>query len=304
MTIGLIDPALLLERDHQLLRQEIDLILSACRDFNIRVLPFPEYWPDLWRHLGRALEETLPPQAQKARQALQQLRVVGQKNASSIVLAGEESIGAVWKNGFEQLFGNIGGTSWTEKMAAATLRAVGTGDDVVLFTRILENRNVTQHRTGETTLLEITRWVLHVQSKAFGRRQVLCVHHPRNISERWTARFDWRLPSPNDGAGYPFCVPGKWWQQATPSFKTIRSKPCWIDRKQNGWARPNINEGSGYHWDVFIENRSLAEAVGLDQINVVEFGAPQEEGKAGSIHHVPNKKAGKIDLKKRGWTCD
>ena len=84
----------------------------------------------------------------------------------------------------------------------------------------------------------------------------------------------------------------------------MESKPCWIDRHGNGWARPNINAGASYHWDVYINNPNHVALVGLNQVNVVQFGAPAGEGKAGWIHHVPGDKAGKINLEKRGWSCE
>lgn len=187
-------------------------------------------------------------------------------------------------------------------MEAATLRAVATGEDVVLFVRRIEGRNLHVHRAGNTTLDENTRWVLHVQSSIAGRKQILCVYHPRNITETWSTRFDWRLPRAPD-ARFPFCAPLFWWLRATPVFDTKQSKPCWIDQHGNGWARPNINSGAGYHWDVYIRNPNHVAAIGLDQINVVQFGAPAGEGRPGWIHHVPTGKAGKVNEKDRGWSC-
>lgn len=83
---------------------------------------------------------------------------------------------------------------------------------------------------------------------------------------------------------------------------TMESKPVYLDAKGNGWARPNINEGKGHHWDVYIRDAALAERIGLDQLNVVEVGAPPKEGPPGSIHHVPAKKKGRL-LDDSGWTC-
>jgi hypothetical protein len=66
-------------------------------------------------------------------------------------------------------------------------------------------------------------------------------------------------------------------------------------------GRPNIPRGAGYHWDVFIQSPGLQEAVGLRQINVVEFGAPGHEGNAGQLHHIPDSKLGKSTG--TGWSC-
>ncbi|MDC0711748.1 hypothetical protein POL68_24985 [Stigmatella sp. ncwal1] len=186
-------------------------------------------------------------------------------------------------------------------MASATLRAIVSGEDVVVLTRRVVGRNLKTHAAGGTTLEENTRWILHVQPKNIGHRQILCVHHPRNLSERWTARFDWRLPAVSDGARYPFCPPDNWWKASTSAIRTISSKPAWIDKRGTGWARPNIPNGAGYHWDVFIRENALEQAVGLSQINVVAFGAPPDEGAPGQLHHEPGEKAGK--LTGTGWSC-
>ena len=132
-------------------------------------------------------------------------------------------------------------------------------------------------------------------------RDVLCVHHPRNLRERWTSRFDWRLPTASDCARYPFCVPNEWWKGSTTAFRTVSSKPAWIDAHGNGWARPNINGGAGYHWDVFIQDAHAKQAIGVDQINVVEFGAPSTEGRPGHLHHVPSAKQAHVT--DAGWSC-
>lgn len=170
MSIGLLDPALFLNHDHERLIVELDSILRSCRTHNIHLVPLQEYWPELWRTLGRSLESSLSP---KARITLRELRKLGDRDKDADVPRVEEAPGAVWRDGFEELFGSINGASWTEKMAAAALRAVAADNEVVLFTRRLKNRNLHVHRTGETTLDENTRWVLHVQSKTQGRRQIL-----------------------------------------------------------------------------------------------------------------------------------
>jgi len=299
MTIGLLDPALLMQRNPAEVDKQLGKVLLACKHHNIRLLPFTEYWPDLWKELGRPLEAALPP---LQRRAVQALRNAGQSHLGQVARMRQQLIGAVWKDGFEQLFGSINGTSWTERMAHATLRAVETGEHVVMFARLLEGRNLNRHAVGGCTLDEVTRWVLHVQSPVHGRRQVLCVHDTRNITERWTSRFDVRLPPATNDVGYPFCVPDKWWQAAIPAWRTVRSKPCWVDSLDNGWARPNVQEGRGNHWDVFIQRQALIEKIGLDQLNIVEYGSP--EGRVGWIHHVPTEKQGRVDIDRRGWTCD
>ncbi|MGP8201289.1 MAG: hypothetical protein ACLQU4_17500 [Limisphaerales bacterium] len=64
--LGLIDPALLLPRpraEEESLRNDIDEVVKSCRNHSIDLLPFDEYWPDLWLTLGRELERLLSPRS-------------------------------------------------------------------------------------------------------------------------------------------------------------------------------------------------------------------------------------------------
>lgn len=297
--IGLLDPALLLPRSDREVERDLALVIRTCREHAIELTPLDEYWPDLWIELARPLEPQLGP---SARRALHELRKRAESSRLHVAELAPDA-GKAWWAGFSQLFGvqALGGRSWEHRMARATLRAVVADPRVVVLTRRARGRNLSVHAAGGSTLDVTTRWVLHVQPRGIGHRQVLCVHHPRNVREPWTTRFDWRLPSATDGARYPFCPPEKWWKGATQSHRTIESKPAWIDKHGNGWARPNIPQGAGYHWDVFIHAPSLQEVVGLRQINVVEFGAPPSEGRVGHLQHVPTAKQGKPT--DTGWSC-
>jgi len=297
--IGLLDPALFLPRSNDAeTERDLDLVVQACRKHAIQLVPLDEYWRDLWTDFARPLERQLGPSARRALQALRRWAEAPTGHVPALTSGGDKA----WRAGFAQLFGHhVLGASWEEKMARVVLRAVVADRNVVMLTRRMPGRNLVFHEAGGSTLDESTRWVLHVQPKGIGHRQILCVHHPRNVLECWTARFDWRLPSSSDGARYPFCPPHDWWKGATASHRTIESKPAWLDRHGNGWARPNIARGAGYHWDVFIQSPALQEAVGLAQINVVEFGAPSSEGKVGQLHHVPAGKAGRPTG--TGWSC-
>lgn len=295
--IGLLDPALFLHRSEADVERDFDAVLRTCAHHSISLPTLAEYWHDLWSQLGLPLERALSPSGKRA---LQQIRRLGEQSKKPIPPL-SHGAGLVWRRGFQQLFGTQHfANSWEERMAAASIRAAATGERVVLLTRRMLGRNLVQHASGGSTLEENTRWVLHLQPKGMGHVQVLCVYHPRNLADRWTTRFDWRLPGTH-GARYPFCPPDAWWKGSTVVWRTVSSKPAWIDRYSNGWARPNIPNGAGYHWDVFIQSIGLRESVGLDQINVVEFGAPQAEGRPGQIHHVPEAKAGKIT--QVGWDC-
>ena len=82
----------------------------------------------------------------------------------------------------------------------------------------------------------------------------------------------------------------------------MESRPVWIDERGYGWARPNIMGGKGHHWDVYITDVKVAERIGLSQLNIVEFGAPPEQGRPGSLHHLPKQKQGRL-RDDTGWTC-
>ena len=301
--IGLLDPAFLLPRTGQdeenKLADELDLLLETCRRHSVALPPFPEYWPNLWNTLGRRLEQSLSQRRAKA--ALRELRKLGK--ASLGLIRGACAVGQVWRRGFAQLFAwsPLNG-DWEQRMAAAAVRAAMIADHrVVLLVRRVPGRNVKVHSAQNTTLNENTRWVLHIQPRVLGHQQIKCVHHPRNLTECWTTRFDWRLPAVSDRARYPFCPPARWWNHETHAVRTIGSKPAWLNAQQNGWSRPNIAGGTGYHWDVHVQLPATREALGVDQVNVVEFGAPASEGRPGNLHHVPSNQRPRI--KDCGWRC-
>lgn len=296
--IGLLDPTLFLARTEAEVVSDLEIVLRSCKEHGIELTPLGEYWPALWNELGRTLEQNLSPSAKRT---LQAVRSAAPKSDAHIA-ALSPNAGVAWRRGFTVLFGGPHLTPpWTDRMALAVIRAVSSGQQVVMFCRRVKDRNVVVHSAGNSTLHENTRWVLHVQPSGVGPRQVLCVHHPRNLRERWTSRFDWRLPTTSDGARYPFCVPSQWWKGSTMAFRAVSSKPAWVDAHGNGWARPNINDGAGYHWDVFIRDAQAKQTIGVDQINVVEFGAPPSEGRPGHLHHVPSVK--KAHVTDAGWSC-
>lgn len=296
--IGLLDPALFLVRPESDVVADCTLAIYACERHGIELAPIEEYWPALWSGLIRELEHRLSPEG---RRPLQELRKRAERSYTQIAPL-TPNAGLAWRRGFTQMFGAPWlDPPWDERMALAALRAASTGRPIVLLTRRMKGRNLMVHAAGGTSLDEVTRWVLYVQPRDVGPRQVLCVYHPRNLTERWTACFDWRLPTTSDGARYPFCAPNRWWKGSTTAFRTVASRPAWIDAHNNAWARPNIPRGAGYHWDVFIGTHSLAQSVGLSQVNVVEFGAPDTEGSPGTLHHVPSAKAGRPTG--TGWSC-
>jgi len=297
--IGLLDPTLFLIRPKEAdFVGDLETVLRACKAHHIELTPLREYWPALWTEMGSTLENQLSPPAKRTLQAVRRVA----PSSDTHIAALSANAGIAWRRGFTALFGvQHLQPPWIERMALAVVRAVSSGQEAVMFCRRMNERNLVIHTAGNSTLHENTRWVLHVEPSGVGPRQVLCVYHERNLSERWTARFDWRLPAAADRARYPFCVPDHWWKGSTLALRTVASKHAWVDAKGNGWARPNINSGTGYHWDVFIRDEAAQHAIGVDQINVVEFGAPSKEGRPGCLHHVPSAKQGIVN--DAGWSC-
>ena len=309
--IGLLDPAFLLPRSgpegEQELVRELDLVARMCQLHGIVVPPFEEYWPHLWSTLGRSLEQSLG--RPDAKSAVRQIRRLGEVSGGLILTGnGKAATGQAWRRGFSALFGwgPLKG-DWEQRMAEAAVHAATIANDrVVLLVRRVVNRNITEHSAcntaGQTTTLqENTRWVLHIQPTVLGHRRISCIHHPRNLTQPWTSRFDWRLPVVADGARYPFCPPDRWWNASTQAVRTVSATPAWLDCVQNGWARPHIGGGAGYHWDVYIQVPTWSQAIGVNQVNVVEFGGPRAEGTPGTLHHVPSNKAARVN--DCGWSC-
>ncbi|MCK6515559.1 hypothetical protein L6R46_10970 [Myxococcota bacterium] len=209
----------------------------------------------------------------------------------------------VW--GFRQLFDGQPGldAAWTDRMSKVLAQAASTGEETVLLARLRVNRNLRRHQSQDSTLDEPTRWRLLLRASGWdGPRSVYCVQRRRHVDQPWTTRFDHRLPCEADGATYPFCPPDDWRSSRRAAVKTHLSKPAFIDALGHAWARPNISSGAGYHWDVFLPEGALTTAIGLDQLNIVAFGAPTAELAPGSVHHTPAKKESKFNDKAR-WRC-
>lgn len=302
--IGVLDPALLLPRGpgptaEQDFVDEVDEVLRICREYDIEVPTLDEYWPDLWRMLGRPLADSLSQP--RAKQALDQLRRLGRTTKVSPL---DSWRGRVY--GFRHLFADLGDAGdWTDRMTRAVIRATTSRRPTVLLVRRLLDRNLICHAAGDSTIHEPNRWLVQLHVGGATPQTVPCVYHRRNLFDglRWTTRFDWRLAAEADGARYPFCPPQNWWKRDIAAVRTVESRPVWLDCKGNGWARPNITGGRGYHWDVYITDVNLAARIGLAQLNIVEFGAPIRERSPGDIHHLPTKKKARL-RDDSGWSCD
>jgi hypothetical protein len=183
---------------------------------------------------------------------------------------------------------------WSKLLCAAT----GEADEIVVIGALLVGRNAQDRSSADgTQLVERTRWRVYAHLTGRSPVAIDVLVHPRNVDERWTTRFDERLP----GAGHcPFCPPREWHRRRTVSWKTLESKPCWIDANGLGWARPRT--GGGYHWDVFLKNNVAIQASArVDQVNIVQHGAPASEGVEGAIHH-PGQKKGQLN-EDLSWSC-
>ncbi|MWV15201.1 hypothetical protein F3I16_03995 [Pseudomonas sp. L-22-4S-12] len=294
MRLILLDPILFELRPEAQVVEDLNKVLSICRMPDTFMPELHEYWNYIWSELARDLISTLSPQGKRPIYEIQKFA------KPDNIIPPYKSDGNVWKSGFEEMFGSTDDSQWPERMANAILRAVSSGHEAVLVTRLKAGRNLVIRNAGNSTLDEVTRWMLHVQIKQHGHKQVLCVHHPRNLQIRWTTRYDWRLPAIEDrGGNYNFTPQQRWWKGSTTAFRVSNSKYCWIDELDNGWARPNIVGGSGYHWDVYISKQGLVERIGLNQINVKEYGSSLAEGLPGQIHHIPDNK--KARFQDRGW---
>ncbi|WP_139131252.1 hypothetical protein [Pseudomonas sp. ENNP23] len=295
MIIAILDPALFDERPEDQIIPDLEEVIKICRLENVVLIELEEYWNELSSELIASCYHRLSPQGKRTIQEIQKLT-----QPDNVLPRLIPQNGQVWKNGFEDMFGLLDSSPWPTRMANAVIRAAQSENQIFLITRLKENRNLVTHRAQHSTLSEIKRWILHVQLPRIGHIQIPCLYHIRNVSIRWTCRYDWRLPAKEDSHGrYPFAPQQPWWKNATQAFRVSNSKHCWVDHLDNYWARPNITNGSGYHWDVYITNQKIAERIGLNQINIVEHGNIGPEGEPGEIHHTPGDK--RPHLKDRGW---
>lgn len=298
----ILDPALFLTRvpgqlsttEDAEIRRLIEDAVRVCRQRDHEVVAAGAYWKKLQQELVRPLERAGSPQLKAG---LDTLRSLAKLRTLPIPAVGSRK--KVW--GVKQLFGWPGlGQDWLEPMETLLVGCALLGEPFVLLVRHFEGRNQKTHASGHCELEEKTRWRLYIQVTGQPPLTLPCIRSPRNLSVDWTQRFDERLPAPSDGASFPFCPPEKWWRRHVEPSRTVKSKPAWVDARGNGWVRPST--GGGHHWDVYIEDPNVAEAIGLDQLNIVQWEV-RPEGKVGDIHHVPTEKKGRLS-NATGWSCD
>ncbi len=202
----------------------------------------------------------------------------------------------VWD--FRALFAEAG-LEWVNLMARTVTGCTLTGEETILITRLRPERNARIHSGPDRCCLtEKICWNLRAQVPGMETWRIPAVATRRNVSFPWTARFDDRLPA-EDEAAFSFCPPQDWLKSNVRAFETHQGRPAWRDAKGNYWACPAT--GWGYHWDVYLQP-VLAAEYGLDQLNIVRWGAPSSEGAAGDLHHVPKEKRHRLK-KSTGWSC-
>lgn len=301
MTIAVLDPALFLtsqptgpipDAEEKALARIIDDVVRTCRAQRA-VIPAPDwYWKDLQRELMGPLYPRLRDPRLKV--GLDELR----RYARPMSLPGRPERGKTKMWHVRPLFDwRRLSAKWLGVMEDMLLGCAQRDENTVLVTRLFEGRNMRLHAVQKCTLTEKTRWRIYVHVPGRPPRHIPCVRNPRNLTAPWTARLDEKLP---DSGRFPFCPPKHWWRQRTEVCRTFESKPAWIDGFGNGWIQPAT--GGDNHWDVFLDDVHLREAVGLNQINVVAWGTAEKGKVPGELHHVPKEKASHVD-KDAAWTC-
>jgi hypothetical protein len=195
------------------------------------------------------------------------------------------------------------GRSWRAELervlAASVVAAAREGLPVVFLCHRIEGRNVVDRSSANVELVEVLRWRLSVAVRGASPAVIPCVGRQRHLDVPWTRRIDDRLPDQHGPGLHPYCPPLRWMHSQTTVWGTHQSRPCWLDA-QAQWARPST--GGGYHWDVFL-NQEQAARIGLSQINITQYGAPDEQGRPGDLHHVPRKKQQAL-RDGSGWRCE
>lgn len=298
--IAILDPALLLTAspsgplaadEEKALSKLLDDVARIFRDHGASIPAVDWYWRKLQTELVRPLyRRSSDPRLRRGLDAWQQ-------HTRSWTVAGTPAQGKSRLWGVKALFDWPRlSPEWLAVMERLLIGCAQLGEPTVLVTRLFSGRNLEEHVASGSTLQAKTRWRLYLHVPGKAPCHVPCVRNPRNLAVPWTARFDDKLP---DGGRYPFCSPKRWWRRDVRVHGTVMSKPAWIDSRGNGWAQPGT--GGDYHWDVFIKDPALEEAVGLDAINVAAWGSTDRGKAPGEIHHISKEK--KARFRDPGWTC-
>jgi hypothetical protein len=255
-------------------------------------------WNQLYTHCVRPLAPLLTPQLNRSLDRLRGFAECGRDLP--------EPRGAGRCHGARLMFTHSSlpalAEGWVGLMERVLFAGALAREPLYIVVAQILGRNIEARAADGVELNEVTRFRLYVATKGAPPRAVDCVARARHVDVPWSARLDFRLPdATRDRARCPFCPPVGWERFATSVWRTRESRPCWVDAHGNAWARPRIP--GAHHWDVYLTQPGLVERIGLDQLNIVDFGAPATEGKAGSLHHVPAAKRSRLLDPNPSWPC-
>jgi hypothetical protein len=252
------------------------------------------WFDEIWRAEVRPIEEAA---GRPLKQALARLREHHRRGRTLPEVAPQ---GNMWGISMMAEWPDFG-RSWREALelvVSATVHA-GAGEGAVFLCHRILGRNAMDRSSATIELTVVMRWRLTAALRGAPTTVIPCVGSERHIDVAWTRRMDDRLPDAHGTGLHPYCPPAGWRNAQTRVWGTQQSRPCWLDARGQGWARPAIADG--YHWDVYVTSEAEAR-IGLGQINVTRFGAPAGQGHPGDLHHIPTAKRGRL-RDKSGWDC-
>lgn len=284
MMWAILDPRLFEEHDR--LQDVLRQLVTVLRRSKAKIPEIYPYWP-------RLETERFAP-LRRYNRDLDEIRLYRSREG----LGG--SVPAASISGLDHL---LKGTDpdWVSIFADLVL-ACALAEETILVTRLIEGRNLRRHldQDNREALREKILWDIRIELGASPIRiPLICVE--RNLVVPWTTRFDEALPAIEDGALFPFCPPTGW-QDEMVVHGTNKARLCWFDKdRKRSWAQPRT-PGAPRHWDVQLNSADLRDEYGLDYLNIVRFGEPPDEGRPGSLHHLPENLRSQL-RKETGWKC-
>ncbi|HHY6927763.1 TPA: hypothetical protein ACV4T7_007148 [Burkholderia ambifaria] len=268
------------------LKAQLSEIIAICRRFNWKVI----FDRQGWRHIELSVIRNITSQCKDNELAVA-LSVLRRNFLETIDVDAGVQV-RTW--GIKPLFNDLStpeDVDLAEKVTRSLAYCLTRRQSVKLFVREVEGRNTKIHATGHSFICERTRWMIYLSMRGLnGAGPIACITKIRNITTEWTSRYDVGLP---DTGSFAFVPSTDWHLRKTIASRVMQSKPVFLDKEGNGWAKPNT-PGVGYHWDVYLSDREWIDAVGLAQINICRSDAPVEQGAPGEIHHVPAEKMGRV----------
>lgn len=184
-------------------------------------------------------------------------------------------------------FGNLPDPEvWMTDTARLAAYWIGSNQEFVFLTRLILDRNLILHSSGNCAILEKTHWKVYISNAAgvVGNVGITCISSLRNLDVPWTTRYDDRLPDTAPANGLFFVPPTTWEKTTTNAVRTIRAKPAWVDAHGNGWADTST-PGVPHHWDVFLNENTLTARFGDDHVNITCWGTNDRGRVPGAVHH-------------------